>query len=446
MLSQRIGSAKIVLCNPPWTDFEAEERAEYQQMATKSFSKPMAVLRTVLEAEPEGIGFVLPQGFLRQQQYSELRQMIADRYQRVELTSLPDRIFQRAGFEAAVVIASDRRIDTEQRKVDLVSSVVSDRDRADFLATGKLTAERRRTKAVHFGDLWIGELDELWEVVERFPRLGERAEVYRGLQWREQGSGVSESPREGFASGVFKPADSLAQYCMRNFVYLDMNPGPARRSGPLSRPWDKPKVLTNAARLSRGPWRMAAVSDRNGLVASQAFFGIWPTNDKLPLEALEAILNGPLANAFATERASNQHITNELLKLLPIPKGALDRVVEAVKRYRVACVDAGAKLLRAEDSDDILNRLVIEIDAEVLRAYDLPPRLERRLLEFFRGHERERRLGHPFQGWLPEDFTAYIPLHEYLGPLVERNRGAWALQAFTPAPDEEAELLRQYVC
>jgi len=41
---------------PAWQDFEAEERAEYPEMATKSFSKPMAVLRTVLEAEPDGIG------------------------------------------------------------------------------------------------------------------------------------------------------------------------------------------------------------------------------------------------------------------------------------------------------------------------------------------------------------------------------------------------------
>ncbi|NKC31640.1 N-6 DNA methylase [Falsiroseomonas selenitidurans] len=445
VLAQQIGSARIMLCNPPWEDFEAEKRAEYPEMATKSFSKPMAVLRTVLEATPDGIGFVLPQGFLRQQQYSQIRQMIADRYQRVELTSLPDRIFQRAGFEAAVLIASDRRVDLEQRTVHLVSSVVSDRGRADFLATGKLTTERRRTKDIYSGDLWIGELDELWETIERFPRLGEMADVYRGLKWWQQGSGVSEAPLMGFAPGVFKPADSLLQYCVRNTVYLNMHPDAAMFPGPLSRPWDRPKVLTNAARLSRGPWRMAAASDLSGLVASQGFFGIWPTSDKLPLEALEAILNGPLANAFLTERASNQHFTNELLKLLPMPKKALNRVVEAVKRYRAAGGAAGAETLRAADTAEILNRLLIEIDAEVLRAYDLPPRLERRLLEFFRGHERERRVDHPFQGWLPEDFTAYMPLHEFLGPLVESNRGSWALEAFTPAPEEEAGILRQYI-
>lgn len=444
-LAQHIGTARVVLCNPPWEEFEAEERAEYPEMAAKSYSKPMAVLRTVLDAEPEGIGFVLPQGFLRQQQYGQLRQAIADQYQHVELTSLPDRVFQRAGFEAAVLIATDRRVSANDRQVKLVSTVVSDRDRADFLATGKVSAERRRTKAVKVGDLWIGELDELWEIVERYPRLGGAAEIYRGLQWRKQENAASTAPRDGFVPGVLKPAHSLRQFALQRTLYLNMAGDDAMYPGPLTRAWDKPKVLTNVARLSRGLWRMAAASDRSSLVASQGFFGIWPTSDALPLEALEAILNGPLANAFLAERASNQHFTNELLKLLPMPKRALGHVVEAVKKYRSASAAAGAEALRPAGIDDVLNRLLIEVDAEVLRAYDLPPRLERRLLEFFRGHEHERRVDHSFHGWLPEDFTAYMPLHEYLGPLVERNRGAWALEAFTPAPEEEVQLLRQYI-
>ena len=190
---------------------------------------------------------------------------------------------------------------------------------------------------------------------------------------------------------------------------------------------------------------MAAAADRSGLVASQGFFGVWPTANELPLDALEAILNGPLTNAFLSERASNQHFTNELLKLLPIPKRPLHDIVDAVKRYRAARGRFEAEALRSPDGDQHLNRLLVEVDAEVLRAYDLPPRLERRLLEFFRGHEHERRVAPPFQGWLPEEFTAYVPLHEYLGPLIERNRGAWALNAFTPAPEEEVELLRQYI-
>ena len=407
MLAREIGSATIVLCNPPWEDFKAEERAEYLEMSTKSFSKPMAILKTVLDAQPDGIGFILPQGFLLQQKYGRLRQKIAELYQSVELTSLPDRIFQRAGFEAAVLIASDRRRFGEGRDVRLVSTVVSDRDRAGFLATGKVTAERRRIKAVQSGDLWIGELDELWELVDRHLRLGQMADVYRGLQWREQGSGQSSVLREGFVPGVFRPAQSLVQFELRNITFLNIAPNAAMYPGPLSRPWDKPKVLTSVARRSRGPWRLTAAADRSGLVASQSFFGIWPTNAELPLEALEAILNGPLTSAFLTERAAKQHFTNELLKLLPMPKWhGLNRIVEAVKRYRAARATAGEQVLRGGNTNERLNRLLVDVDAEVLRAYDLPLRLERRLLELFHGHEHERRVDHSFRGWLHEESTA----------------------------------------
>ncbi len=444
-LARQIAGAKIVLCNPPWGQFDAEERVKYPEMAAKSFSKPMAVLRTVLDAEPEGIGFVLPQGFLRQQQYHQLRQAVADLYQRVELVSLPDRTFQRAGFEGALLIANDRYAGA-RREVRLVSTVVSDNDRGEFLATGKVTAERRRIKVVQSGDLWIGELDELWELLKRFPRLGQFADVYRGLKWWKQEEGASSTPKEGYLPGVLAPADSLRQFALKSRLFLNMAPAEAMFRGPLSRPWDRPKILTNTARLSRGPWRMAAAADRSGLVASQGFFGIWPKNEILPIEALEAILNGPLTNAFLTERASNQHFTNAGLKLLPIPKrGGFDGVVEAVRRYRTALEASGEQLLQGANAAEILNRLLVEVDAEVLKAYDLPPRLERRLLEFFRGHERERRVDHPFEGWLPKEYTAYIPLHEYLGPLVNQNRGAWALEAFTPAPEAEADVLRRYV-
>lgn len=446
ILAQETAAAKIVLCNPPWEDFEPAERAEYPGMAAKSFSKPMAVLDTVLQARPEGIGFVLPQGFLRQQQYSFLRQHVAELYGRIELTSLPDRIFQRAGFEAALLVASELRKDVATSSTKLVSTVVEDRDRAAFLATGKVSAERRRTKIVSNGDIWIGALDELWEFLERYPRLGSVADVYRGLKWWKQGKGVSVVPKAHFARGVFKPADSLVQFGIENTIYLNMNPADAMFPGPLTRPWRKPKVLTNVARLSRGPWRMAAACDVSGLVASQGFFGVWSADSNVPVEALEAILNGPLTNAFLTERASNQHFTNDLLKQLPMPKrGRLEDIARAVRHYRHARVAAHKHALKPSGIDELLNKLLVEVDAEVLKAYDLPPRLERRLLEFFRGHEHERRVGHEFRGWLPEDFTAYIPLHEYLGPLIEQNRGPWPLDTFTAAPDDEVAVLKKYV-
>jgi hypothetical protein len=324
--------------------------------------------------------------------------------------------------------------------------VVEDRDRLSFLATGRITAERRRTKVVTNGDLWIGQLDEIWEQLGRYPRLGQVADVYRGLKWWKQGDGLSPTPREMFVPGVFKPATSLSQFSLQNTSYVNMRPEDAMFPGPLTRPWKEPKVLTNVARLSRGPWRIAAAFDRSGLVPSQAFFGIWSTSEALPVEALEAIINGPLTNAFLTEHASNQHFTNELLKQLPLPR--LERIppiLDALRRYHTARDQIRGYALQPVGADDQLAALLVDVDAAVLKAYDLSPRLERRLLEFFRGYEQDRRLDHAFKGWIPEDFTAYIPLHEYTGKLVRENLGSWALEVFSPAPEDEVQHLRQYI-
>ncbi len=439
---------RVILCNPPWEDFDGVERSLYPDMAAKSFSKPMAVLRTLLDVRPAALGFILPQGFLLQQQYADLRQLLAECYDRIELTALPDRLFQRAGFEAAVIIATGPRthIGEKDAPTKLRATVVADRDRADFLANGKITTERRRTKVVRSGKLWIGALDELWEYLADYPMLGTMAEVYRGLQWLRQSAGWSASPRDGFARGVLKPADSLLQFGITSTVYVDVLKDAAYRLGPLTRPWHKPKVLVNVARRSRGPWRLDGALDARGLVPSQAFFGIWSTSPDLPPEAIEALINSPLASAFAFERASNQHLTNEIMKLLPLPKrSALDEVVAAVHRYHEALAGMSAQALRTEDAGRWLERLLIDVDAQLLKAYDLPPRLERQLLEAFRGHEADRRVAHPFSGWLPESFTAYVPLHEYLGPLLRENRGPWALNTFTPAPEQEVERLRLYL-
>lgn len=445
-LAQDAASAKVILCNPPWEDFDASERAEYPEMIAKSFSKPMAVLHTILDVQPEAIGFVLPQGILRQKQYAELRQRVADLYGRVDLTSVPDRVFQRAGFEAAVLVASERRKESDASTTKILSAVIEDRDRVAFLQAGKITAERRRSKVVTQGDLWIGALDELWEHLARNPQLGAVADVHRGLQWHRQREGVSDRPRGGYKRGVFRPSDSLVQFGVTRTVYLDVNPEAAYRQGPLARDWTSPKILTNVARLTRGPWRIAAAFDTSGLIASQAFFGIWLKDSSIPPEAIEAIFNSPLASAFLAESSSNQHFTNHQLMKLPLPKRSnFTELAKRARRYRDALAAVTAQTLRSVDADSMLNRLLIEVDAEVLKAYDLPPRIERRLLEFFRGFENQRPVRHEFDSWLPVDFTAFIPLHEYLGPLVEDNRGPWALDVFAPAPDAEVVQISRYV-
>ncbi|MEH3120755.1 MAG: hypothetical protein PGN16_02060 [Sphingomonas phyllosphaerae] len=215
----------------------------------------MAVLFELIAAEPEAMGIVLPHGFLRQKQYAELRQLLADKYEHIELTALPQRVFRHASFETAVMIATSKRDSSRHMALPtrLNATDVAARDRTDFLSTGKVTAERWRTKVVKCGDLWIGALDEVWEYLAGYPVLGSGAEVHRGLQWPHQSAGWSVTPRSGFTRGVLKPADSLIQFGITATGYVDVREDSAYRQGPLSRAWGSPKFSPTCPRDLAGP-------------------------------------------------------------------------------------------------------------------------------------------------------------------------------------------------
>ena len=100
-------------------------------------------------------------------------------------------------------------------------------------------------------------------------------------------------------------------------------------------------------------------------------------------------------------------------------------------------------VLSGVDYDKRLNSLLVWIDALVLQGYDLPPRLERQLFDFFEG--RKRPVLHDFQGWLPKDLKGYVPLHEWLTRDTLANRGAWVLDVFKPAPAEENYALGRFL-
>jgi hypothetical protein len=99
---------------------------------------------------------------------------------------------------------------------------------------------------------------------------------------------------------------------------------------------------------------------------------------------------------------------------VPIPLASqsdVQRITEFVGQYfrAVASDDAAKPAVAPEVARDLLLR----VDAEVLRLYDLPPRIERQLLDLFAGWPR---LGMPFSfdRYFPDGFTPCFPLHEYL--------------------------------
>ena len=58
-------------------------------------------------------------------------------------------------------------------------------------------------------------------------------------------------------------------------------------------------------------------------------------------------------------------------------------------------------------------RCLLKIDAEILRLYDLPPRLEKQLLDFFAGEQR-KGVDFEFDRYYPENFGSSIPLRMFI--------------------------------
>ena len=113
-----------------------------------------------------------------------------------------------------------------------------------------------------------------------------------------------------------------------------------------------------------------------------------------------ALLLSPLANAYAYcfsgKRETPVGEWNEFPLPAIIPESA--RAIEsAVNRYLDA-VDADQSAFMEADTKDAVQQALLALDAEVLKVYDLPPRLERQLLDLFTGVER-KGVGCEFRGY-----------------------------------------------
>lgn len=223
-LSKRTAQSCVVLCNPPFEDFNQQERNAYQTFTSRSIHKPIAILTTVLEASPEAIGFVLPRGFILDCQYDGIRQEIEKNYKMIEVVSLPDRIFQASEVESSLLIAKDRRQDKPSEKTKLISSMVSDADRSTFLSAGKISSQQSDERALNtntLGQLWLPELKDLWDYLATYPKLGSIVEIHRGLQWNYPKSQAGSQERKlGYRKGLLTSTGTISQYHISNTIYL----------------------------------------------------------------------------------------------------------------------------------------------------------------------------------------------------------------------------------
>ncbi len=402
--------ATVVLCNPPFEKFRDEESARYTDI--KYGYKPIELLNRILEKmHRDGVlGFVLPQKFLDGRAYRDIRRRLVERFEQFDLVSLPDRVFHISQHETALLIAK-RPVKHDTSKTTF--TFVKESDRQRFLNTYGYTwkAQEQKTPAEAESTIAVYPLANIWERLSHSPKLRDIAVIHRGIEKSYHGQKISysEKRRPGLKKGYCLAGGKTEIFLASSAGYLGLEKGSLQWSDILRHPWKKPKVFVNAHRTSRGSWRYAAFIDREGLISSKNFVAVWPTRPDVSLEYLAAILNSPLANAFVGAHERDQHNKVETIQNVPVPKlSDYDKqsIDQLVQEYMTK---AQEKILI---DHAVLRDILLQIDAVILKGYNLPPRLERALLDYFMNEPRPTPF--EFRQYVPESFTACIPLWMYI--------------------------------
>lgn len=375
--------ANIVLCNPPFGAFTAKERKEYAGL--QSANRAVEAFLRVLAQPPEMLGFILPRSFTGGLIYRDVRERLAKTYANISITALPDVAFRFSEAETVIVLARNRY----GRSRRWYRAFVSRDDYERFTRTGLPTWEDVEDDPPLERDpgLWKNPLARnLRQCLVDHVVIGEIADVHRGFDYippiRQH---VAQEWHDGFLPGLYNVDGELELYTAVPRYYLNTTAS-AIRGKTLGLPWHKPKVLANAARITRGPWRIVAAIDRDGLVCTQRFHAIWPKHS-VRLEVIAATLNGPVANALLSVPEKSRDNLVRDVKSIPLPK-----LSDSNTRRLCQLVNEYVYMLNADAGADDLAAVKAAIDTIVLVGYGLPEWLLIQLLDHF-GNARHPRTG-----------------------------------------------------
>jgi hypothetical protein len=258
--------------------------------------------------------------------------------------------------------------------------------------------------------LRLPDLEEVWEALSNNPTLADVATLGQGLAYHGEklpSKSVTYS-RERFSGakpGFVLFESGLKLHELPTQYWMNVNPSVIhrRRSGTTT---GVPQVLLNYARASRGPWRLKALIDRKGHPVTSRFIPIRPTQSLYSLEVIWALLNSPIANAYAFAHLSKRDNIVGNIRKIPVPEqGSFQALTHAAVAYLNAAL--------SDANLGTLQRLLLLVDVEVLKLYSLPLHLEHSVLAMFSNWER---VGVSFSqnGYLPSELSKYMSLSEFL--------------------------------
>ncbi|MBL7144554.1 MAG: N-6 DNA methylase [Phycisphaerae bacterium] len=435
VLSKAASNATILLCNPPFQNFTPEEKRSYTEkdITLQYGNKSAEVLGRTLPYMPPGsvFGVILPRSFLESKNAIPLREMLVKDFRIYEICVLPDNVFPSADHESAVILGRKRvskRITNKVRFVRVREKTL-DEFRNRYIAPTEVIEQSR---FIDSDDcvLSVPELDEVWSFCQSFNRLKmvvDERRTGKGLEYNRSENlpvnteTISTQRFKGSIRGYAKFDEEIKLTGTPKLYWLNLADGVIRRPG-HGRMTGIPQILLNSAPVSRGPWRLKALIDNKGYPVTSSFILIRPKKKGWSLEVLWAILNSPLANAYIYCYGTKRIVGVKRILSLPIPNmnaNDLYFLSELVQDYfKIFQLKCG--ILQSEIDAKEAHQKMVAIDAEVMRLYDLPPRLERQVLDLSSGWQR-RGVDFKFERYYPKDFESWIPLHEYLSEDYQRS-------------------------
>ncbi len=385
-LESELSRTDILLCNPPFGKFVEEEKLRYSNRNTTQ-TKPVEILNRILSHPPSQLGLVLPERFISGAAYRPANRRLGESYENIEIVRLPDRVFTHAEHETVLVMAWHPR--TRGASVTVTCRSLDSDEYPAFHDSGKLPPSTTRVKTIPASkkealSLWVPVNIDIWESLASLPTLSSVADIRRGIQWLpdiDRSKVISQTPCEEWQPGYVTSRDCLSQYFITDPVYI--NPDPSNMVGnPMEYPWSDPKVLLNAGISGRGRWRLSAITDVAGVLATQAFHIAFPTSNQVAPEIITAILNGPIANAWVSARGEKRHNYGNVCGAIPFPEiNEVDQELISAKVAKLEDVMADVRnLLRHEN---LIADLIQQIDEIIIQAYNLPTKLRRYLLGIF---------------------------------------------------------------
>jgi hypothetical protein len=409
-IGEQAKRSTILLANPPFQNFRADEPRDPD---VRFVNKSAEMLWRTASQLPVGavFGVVVPQTLLHSDNARDLRALLARDYELKDICLFPDKVFSFSDAESAVMIGR-RKPTTPLHTVSYRR--IRERDLTVFRSDPSILPARSVLQARFSGvdsvSFRLPELEEVWIALAGNPVLADFAASGKGLEYCGDvpaGNRTYSSQQfPGSLLGFALFAHHLCLHELPRLYWMNLAPEVLRRAGDGTTV-GVPQVLMNYAPTSRGPWRLKALIDRVGRPATSTFILVRPINSACSLELLWALLNSPVANAYAFSHLGKRHNIVGDIRRMPMPNPRPSQGVQAAASAYLEAASSPAA------SPANLQKLLLRVDCEVLKLYSLPSGFETSLLGLFTGCKRP---GVPFtqETYLPPEIEGRLSFSEFL--------------------------------